>query len=112
MQWPDTGQARAVRRFCASPCEQRLAVLTAQQTVLQGGDDWLDLHRELAAMSASGRQHTIANAGHYIQLDRPDVVIDAIAEVMRAARAPPSRPAGRHTKSGGAARIERPVSVQ
>ncbi|EGF33687.1 abhydrolase, alpha/beta hydrolase fold-containing protein [Oxalobacteraceae bacterium IMCC9480] len=62
-----------------------LIVLTAQQTVLQGGDDWLDLHRELAAMSALGRQRTIANAGHYIQLDRPDVVIDAIAEVIRTA---------------------------
>jgi pimeloyl-ACP methyl ester carboxylesterase len=62
-----------------------LIVLTAQQTVLQGGDDWLDLHRELAAMSASGRQRTIANAGHYIQLDRPDVVIEAIAEVIRTA---------------------------
>ena len=65
-----------------------LIVLTAQQTLLQAGDDWLDLHRELAALSSRGQQRTVAGAGHYIQLDRPDAVIDAIAEVIAVSRIP------------------------
>jgi len=41
---------------------------------------------QIAAMSTRGKQLTIANAGHYIQLDQPQVVIDSILEVVRTAR--------------------------
>ncbi|MDP9109744.1 MAG: alpha/beta hydrolase [Pseudomonadota bacterium] len=76
-------QVRAARRpLGALP----LIVLTAQQTLLQAGDDWLDLHRELAALSSRGQQRTVAGAGHYIQLDRPDAVIEAIGEVIAVSR--------------------------
>lgn len=47
---------------------------------------WLDGHRDLAALSSKGVNRIIPDAGHYIQIDRPDVVIAAILEVVEAAR--------------------------
>ncbi len=91
-RYADGSSFAQLRRSRRSLGALPLIVLTAHQTVLRAGDDWLDLHRELAAMSALGQQRTISDTGHYIQLDRPDVVIGAIAEVIRAARAPLSAP--------------------
>jgi pimeloyl-ACP methyl ester carboxylesterase len=44
------------------------------------------LHAELAALSPRGRQVLVEGSGHYIQVDRPDAVIDAIREVIEGAR--------------------------
>ena len=46
---------------------------------------WIELHDELAHLSARGVNRVIADSGHYIQFDKPGVVIDAIREVLRAA---------------------------
>ena len=43
---------------------------------------WLSLHQDIAARSANGLQITIPTAGHYIQLDVPDAVIEAINAVL------------------------------
>lgn len=51
---------------------------------------WLRLHEEIAAMSSRGRRLTVENSGHYIQLDRPEVVVNAIREVLDAAQARPA----------------------
>jgi pimeloyl-ACP methyl ester carboxylesterase len=48
---------------------------------------WIDLHDQIAAMSTRGRQVTVENAGHDIQFDQPQVVIDSILEVLRDSRA-------------------------
>lgn len=40
------------------------------------------LHRETARLSKTGRQRTVADATHNIQLDAPDAVVSAIAEVL------------------------------
>lgn len=46
----------------------------------------MDLHRELqvdlAALVPDGRLAPVADAGHSIQLERPDLVIEAICAVM------------------------------
>jgi len=47
---------------------------------------WLGLARDLAAMSSRGEQRVVAGAGHDIELDRPQAVIDATREVLAAAR--------------------------
>jgi len=47
---------------------------------------WIDLHDQIASMSTRGKRRTVDNAGHYIQLDQPEVVIDSILEVVRTAR--------------------------
>jgi pimeloyl-ACP methyl ester carboxylesterase len=44
------------------------------------------LQKDLATWSSNSRQLFVDRAGHYIQLDRPDVVIDAVREVLARAR--------------------------
>jgi len=46
---------------------------------------WLDLQADLATLSTSSEHRTIADAGHYVHIDRPDAVVAAIADL--AARA-------------------------
>ncbi len=48
---------------------------------------WTTMHAEMAAQSAIGQARTIPGAGHGIQRDAPQAVIDAITEVVTAARA-------------------------
>lgn len=43
-------------------------------------------HAELAALSSRGVQRLVPDSGHYIQLDQPKAVIDAIGEVLSVAR--------------------------
>jgi pimeloyl-ACP methyl ester carboxylesterase len=73
-------EARAARR---SYGRMPLIVLTSGKELRAFGPEWKKLHLELAALSAVGVQRTITNAGHYIQIDRPDEVIAAIAEVIK-----------------------------
>lgn len=47
---------------------------------------WIDLHDQIAAMSTRGKRVTVENTGHYIQLEQPQAVVDAILEVLRSAR--------------------------
>jgi pimeloyl-ACP methyl ester carboxylesterase len=49
---------------------------------------WIDLHNQIAGMSTHGRRITVDDAGHYIQLDKPQVVVDSIVDVVQATRAP------------------------
>jgi penicillin amidase len=46
---------------------------------------WMQMHDELAALSTRGSNRLVNNSGHYIQKDRPDVVIGAVREVVDAA---------------------------
>jgi pimeloyl-ACP methyl ester carboxylesterase len=48
---------------------------------------WQQLQAELAGLSSRGRLVVARDSGHYIQLERPQLVIDAIAEVLTAAQA-------------------------
>jgi pimeloyl-ACP methyl ester carboxylesterase len=47
---------------------------------------WQELQAELAALSSRGRLVVAKDSGHYIQLERPELVIDAIREVVAAGR--------------------------
>jgi pimeloyl-ACP methyl ester carboxylesterase len=53
-------------------------------------DAWQQMQQELAHLSTRGTQVIAKNSGHYIQLDRPDVVIDAIRKVVGQVRRPQS----------------------
>lgn len=90
--------ARAVRGFGDRP----LIVLTALlpfkpaelkamgMTPAEGArfkQEWRTLHAEQAAMSTRGRQQVVSDSGHYIQLDKPDRVVDAVREVVDEVRA-------------------------
>jgi pimeloyl-ACP methyl ester carboxylesterase len=47
---------------------------------------WIRMHDDLAALSSRGSHRRVEHSGHYIQKDRPDVVIDAVEEVVRDVR--------------------------
>src|SRR5262249_17803482 len=48
---------------------------------------WNHLHDQVAALSTRGVNRPVQDAGHYIQVDQPRAVVDAIFEVVDAARA-------------------------
>jgi pimeloyl-ACP methyl ester carboxylesterase len=47
---------------------------------------WEKMQEELAHLSSRGTQVIAKNSSHYIQLDRPDVVIDAVHNVVQQVR--------------------------
>ncbi|MBD8873293.1 alpha/beta hydrolase [Rhodanobacter sp. DHB23] len=47
---------------------------------------WVSHHDALAARSSRGRNILVPDSGHYIQLEHPAVVVDAITEVLKTAR--------------------------
>jgi pimeloyl-ACP methyl ester carboxylesterase len=47
--------------------------------------EWKATHDELASLSSRGVRRDVPNVGHMIQVERPDVVIEAIREVIDAA---------------------------
>ena len=47
---------------------------------------WESLHLEVASMSTRGVNEIVPNSGHYIQYDHPQVVIDAVNQVVAIAR--------------------------
>jgi pimeloyl-ACP methyl ester carboxylesterase len=47
---------------------------------------WRELHRDMASWSSRGREELVDGASHYIQKDRPQVVIAAVREVVQAVR--------------------------
>lgn len=57
-------------------------------------DAWEKMQEELAHLSTRGTQTVAKGSSHYIQNDRPDLVIGAVREVVTRARAPqpPSPP--------------------
>ena len=48
---------------------------------------WLKMHDEEASWSSRSRHEIVPDATHYIQIDRPDVVIRAVREVVDSVRA-------------------------
>jgi pimeloyl-ACP methyl ester carboxylesterase len=52
----------------------------------QGEQAWSELQAELARRSSSGKQIVAEKSGHYIQFDQPDLVIDAIRQVVESTR--------------------------
>jgi pimeloyl-ACP methyl ester carboxylesterase len=56
-------------------------------------DAWEKMQEELARLSTRGTQVIAKNSAHYIQIDRPDVVIDAVRSVVGQVRgAQPAAP--------------------
>jgi pimeloyl-ACP methyl ester carboxylesterase len=51
-------------------------------------EGWQQMQAELAQLSTRGTRTVAKNSGHYIQLDRPDLVVDAIRKVVNEIRRP------------------------
>lgn len=52
----------------------------------QGDVVWDELQAELTALSSNGKQVIAEESGHLVQVDQPELVIDAIRDVVEAAR--------------------------
>jgi pimeloyl-ACP methyl ester carboxylesterase len=63
-----------------------------EDLVKPANDAWQQMQQELVHLSTSGTQVIAKNSGHYIQLDRPDLVIAAVRQVVDQARHEESRP--------------------
>lgn len=72
-------ELRAARRWYGT---LPLLVLTASGTADTIGPEWVQLHRELAALSRSGVQCIVSHSGHYVQLDQAPMVVAAINSVL------------------------------
>jgi pimeloyl-ACP methyl ester carboxylesterase len=68
------------------------AMLKAMQMTTEQGQRmqtaWKEMHDEEAAWSHHSRHELVPDATHYIQFDRPDIVIAAVREVVSDVRAP------------------------
>ena len=62
--------------------------------------NYADWQRDLAQLSSRGRQLVASGSGHWIHLDRPELVIQAIREVVGAARSDSELEPHRNKKSG------------
>jgi pimeloyl-ACP methyl ester carboxylesterase len=49
-------------------------------------DVWQQMQQELTHLSTTGKQVIAKNSGHYIQLDRPDIAIEAVRNIVDQAR--------------------------
>src|SRR5258706_4138317 len=49
-------------------------------------DAWEKMQEELSQLSTRGTQVIAKNSGHYVQLDRPDLVVEAVRKVVDQAR--------------------------
>ena len=56
-------------------------------------DEWQQMQDELARLSTRGTHVVAKKSGHYIQIDRPELVIDAVRNVVDQARQISSAPA-------------------
>jgi pimeloyl-ACP methyl ester carboxylesterase len=59
--------------------------LTTEQRAAMDGV-WRAMHWEMTELSTDGRRRFVDGAGHYIQVDKPQAVIGAVAEVVAAVR--------------------------
>jgi pimeloyl-ACP methyl ester carboxylesterase len=63
-----------------------------EDLVKPANDAWQQMQQELSHLSSKGKQIIAKNSGHYIQLDRPDLAIDAVRNVVDQARQPQLAP--------------------
>jgi pimeloyl-ACP methyl ester carboxylesterase len=57
-----------------------------EDLVKPANDAWEQMQQELTHLSTSGKQIIAKNSGHYIQLDRPDLVVEVVHSVVGQAR--------------------------
>ncbi|MFZ5354070.1 MAG: alpha/beta fold hydrolase [Bacillota bacterium] len=61
-----------------------LTVIAARETIgYYPNNIWLDLQTDLASLSKNGKLIIAENSGHVIQADEPQVVIDAVLDMLK-----------------------------
>lgn len=70
--------------------EERAAMKMTPAQARQAQDVWKSLQDEEASWSSHSRHQLVPDSHHYIQFERPDIVIAAVREVVDTVRARPS----------------------
>jgi pimeloyl-ACP methyl ester carboxylesterase len=101
--WLDLVTAAAETRAAGGLGDRPVVVLTSDRALEQlpepyrsrDAHAWLAMQDELASLSTRGIQRTVADAGHFIQEDQPEAVVQAILDVQSAiAEGPGAWPGG------------------
>lgn len=71
----------------------RKAIGISEETGKKFQQAWKEMHDDEASWSTRSRHEIVPDATHYIQIDRPDVVIRAVREVVDSVRARTAAPA-------------------
>ncbi len=94
--WVNLAQARAARLITLG--DMPLIVLSRGRGKMSAGPGVsaedaerqnaveAEMQAELAALSSRGKHIIAEESGHYIQVDQPELVVDAIREVVQTAR--------------------------
>ena len=90
--WLDLVTAADEARASGDLGDRPVVVLTADQELEQlpepyrsrDAQAWLAMQHELASLSTRGVQRTVADAGHFIQRDQPEAVVEALRDVQSA----------------------------
>ncbi len=61
---------------------------TTEAQAKEQKEEWRKFHDEEASWSSRSSHRLVPDASHYIQFDRPDIVIDAVRTVVAAVRGP------------------------
>ena len=80
-----------------------LTVLTSGKQALSGsafGNTWLESQESLAAMSTKSVHEVCESCGHFIQKDNPDLVVEAVLNIVRTIRSNGADMKGRQYQSG------------
>jgi pimeloyl-ACP methyl ester carboxylesterase len=75
-----------VRKARLALGDRPLIVLTA--ACRNGDESWQRMQLSLLMLSSNSRRIVVEGSGHRIQSDRPDVVVDAIRDVVQKSRRP------------------------
>lgn len=101
--WLDLVTAADEARASGDLGDRPVIVLTADEEFAElpepyrsrDADAWLAMQQELASLSTRGVQRTVGDAGHFIQEDQPEAVVEAIRDVQAAiAEGPGAWPGG------------------
>lgn len=71
------------------PATLKAMGMTVEQAARQR-QIWTELHNDEASWSTRSRHQLVPDATHYIQFDRPDLVVSAVREVVAEVRAGPA----------------------
>jgi pimeloyl-ACP methyl ester carboxylesterase len=73
----------AATRNQSSPLDGKPLVVLSESNSMPG---YAELQRQLLSLSSNSKEVAAENSGHYIMIDRPDLVISAIRDVVEAAQ--------------------------
>ncbi len=69
------------------PENVRASLGITEEQAIRHQQAWKEMHDEQAAWSSHCQHQLVSDAGHYIQFDRPDIVIAAVLSVVGSVRA-------------------------